>query len=385
MSNEVGIVAEKLGVDHPSILGWTAEAPLLQADEPGAPVKYGELVTAAETPARRIAAVVYNPVKVDVATLSAAIDPVADAAGWAPTLYFETTVDEAGQRQARDAIAAGASTVMAAGGDGTVRAVAEGLRGSGIPIALLPSGTGNLLARNLNFSIGHLDTSVAVAFGESEHRIDLGIAEIERADDSNETHVFVVMAGLGLDAKMIANTNSKLKKAVGWLAYVDAGIRSLPEIKPVKLKYRLDAAQERSASVHTIIIGNCGALPGGILLMPDAKPDDGIFDIAALRPRGPFGWLKIWNKVTFENGVLRKSAVGRRIIDLSRDVKDVLYLKGKDLRLSVETPQEFQLDGDEFGEAKRVRAWIDPGALTVKVPDSVDDSASASAAVAVGS
>jgi diacylglycerol kinase family enzyme len=75
----------------------------------------------------------------------------------------------------------------------------------------------------------------------------------------------------------------------------------------------------------------------------------------------------VWRKVAWENGVLRKSALGRRIIDLSKDVRDVTYLTGKELRMTVERPEEFQLDGDEFGEAKSVRTWVDPGALTVKV------------------
>jgi diacylglycerol kinase (ATP) len=176
------------------------------------------------------------------------------------------------------------------------------------------------------------------------------------------------MAGLGLDAKMIKNTNTKLKKAVGWLAYIDGIARSVPELKPVRVSYCLDSGSEKSMSVHTIIVGNCGMLPGGLLLMPDAKPDDGILDIAALRPRGPLGWAKVWRKVAWENGVLRKSALGRRIIDLSRDVKDVTYLTGTSLRMSVESPQDFQLDGDEFGEAKSVKAWVDHASLTVKVP-----------------
>jgi diacylglycerol kinase family enzyme len=66
--------------------------------------------------------------------------------------------------------------------------------------------------------------------------------------------------------------------------------------------------------------------------------------------------------------VLRKSALGRQIIDLSRDVKDVTYLTGRDLRLTLDEPEEFQLDGDEFGELKSVHAWVDPGALDVRVP-----------------
>ena len=311
---------------------------------------------------------VYNPIKVDILALKTAVAAAADDSGWLPPLWFETSVKDAGQLVTAEAIAQGSDLVIAAGGDGTVRAVAEGLRDSGVAMALLPSGTGNLLARNLDIGFGSLDEAIHTAFHGVDRTIDLGLAAIVRADGDHEEHVFLVMAGLGLDAKMIANTNSKLKKAVGWLAYVDAGIRSLPEIKPVKLRLSVDNEPERAVNVHTIIIGNCGKLPGGILLIPDAKPDDGVLDFVALRPRGPFGWINVWNKVAWENGVLRKSALGRRIIDLSRDVKDVTYLTGRDLRMVVETPQEFQLDGDEFGEAKSVHTWVDPGALTVRVP-----------------
>ena len=317
---------------------------------------------------KRRAAVVYNPIKIELKKLKESVAAAERSAGWNASLWFSTTEKDAGQNVTRAAIAEGAAVVIAAGGDGTVRAVAEALRDSDVPLALVPAGTGNLLARNLNLTLNSLDASVNTAFTGADRRIDLGIAEIVRDDDEREEHAFLVMAGLGLDAKMIALTNPKLKKAVGWLAYIDAGMRALPELKPVRIRYSLDGSAEKSASVHTIIVGNCGALPGGILLMPEAKPDDGILDIAALRPRGPFGWVKVWNKVAWENGVLRKSAFGRSIIDLTADTKDVLYLKGSDLHLTVEAPQEFQLDGDEFGEARSVHAWVDPGALTVKVP-----------------
>jgi diacylglycerol kinase family enzyme len=311
--------------------------------------------------------VVYNPIKVDIGKLRTAVDAAEQTAGWEPTLWFETSEADAGQGMTRSAIRRGATVVIAAGGDGTVRAVAEALRDSGVSLALLPSGTGNLLARNLELPLTNMESSLEVAFGPDDRTIDLGMVEITRTNGDSEEHAFLVMAGLGLDAKMIKNTNSRLKKAVGWLAYVDGITRSLPELKPVRLRLRLDGGPERTMNVHTIIVGNCGMLPGGLLLMPEAKPDDGILDIAALRPRGPFGWAKVWRKVAWENGVLRKSALGRRIIDLSKDVRDVTYLTGKELRMTVERPEEFQLDGDEFGEAKSVRTWVDPGALTVKV------------------
>jgi diacylglycerol kinase (ATP) len=314
------------------------------------------------------AAVVYNPVKVDIMALKTAVSAAAKEAGWLPPLWFGTTLADAGQAVTAQAVAAGSTLVMAAGGDGTVRAVAEGLRGTGVTMALIPSGTGNLLARNLDVALTGLDEMVRVAFHGVDRAIDLGVTTITRPDGAVEQHAFLVMAGLGLDAKMIALTNSTLKKAVGWLAYVDAGIRAIPELKPVRLRVSVDGEAERTVDVHTIIIGNCGKLPGGILLIPDAEPDDGLLDFVALRPRGAFGWLNVWNTVAWENGVLRKSALGRRIIDLSRDVRDVTYLTGRDLRMRVETPQEFQLDGDEFGEAQSVHAWVDPGALTVRVP-----------------
>lgn len=315
------------------------------------------------------AAVVYNPIKVDVEKVKSAVAAAESEAGWAETLWFETTEEDAGQGVTASAIRRGASVVIAAGGDGTVRAVAEALRDSGVSLALLPSGTGNLLARNLELPLTNLEQAVEIAFTGEDRQIDLGMVEIARADGDSEEHAFLVMAGLGLDAKMIKNTNSTLKKAVGWLAYVDGIARSVPELKPVRIRYKLNGGPERAMSVHTIIVGNCGMLPGGLLLMPEARPDDGRLDIAALRPRGPLGWAKVWRKVAWENGVLRKSALGRKIIDLSKDVRDVTYLVGQDLRMTVEgRPEEFQLDGDEFGEARSVHTWVDPGALTVKMP-----------------
>jgi diacylglycerol kinase (ATP) len=327
-------------------------------------------VTTRENSPQKVAVVIYNPIKVDLPKLKKTVDAAASAAGWGTSLWFETTKEDAGQDVTGSAIRRGADVVLAAGGDGTIRAVAEALRDTSIPLAIVPSGTGNLFARNLELPLTSLDESVATAFLGEDRAIDLGVAEIVRSNNRTEEHVFLVMAGLGLDAKMIKNTNSTLKKAVGWLAYVDGIARSLPELKPIRLHYTIDGGSTRSMSVHTIIVGNCGLLPGGLLLMPSAEPDDGILDIAALRPRGPLGWAKVWRKVAWENGVLRKSAIGRKIIDLRKDVKDVTYLKGTSLTMRVDSPQEFQLDGDEFGEVRAVRISVDHHALTVKTPRS---------------
>ncbi|TBN58287.1 diacylglycerol kinase [Glaciihabitans arcticus] len=314
------------------------------------------------------AAVVYNPIKVDLENLKSLVNAAATEAGWGDSMWFATTEEEAGQRATASALRRGADVVLAAGGDGTVRAVAEGLRGSDVPIALLPSGTGNLLARNLDLDVTDLEGAIRSAFTDGERRVDLGLVEVTRESGEKETHAFLVMAGLGLDAKMMANTNPELKKAVGWLAYVDAGVRSVAELKPMRLNYRVDKKDVKTASVHTILIGNCGKLPGGLMVMPDAMPDDGILDIVAMRPQGRFGWLRVWNKVAWENGVLRKSAMGRKIIDLSKDVKDVMSFRGRELNLEVTPAQEFELDGDEYGEVVAMKAWVEERSLRVKDP-----------------
>src|SRR5690606_20066937 len=98
------------------------------------------------------------------------------------TLWCETTEMDVGQGVTEQALTKGASLVIAAGGDGTVRAVAQGLRGSGVPLGLVPSGTGNLLARNLGLPLGSLETSLTIAFADEEREIDLGIAEVTRTN-----------------------------------------------------------------------------------------------------------------------------------------------------------------------------------------------------------
>ncbi|KQV08295.1 diacylglycerol/lipid kinase family protein [Leifsonia sp. Root112D2] len=318
----------------------------------------------------RHAAVVYNPVKVDVKRLRSAVERASVNAGWGPTEWLETTLDDPGQQVSRRALDGGASVVIAAGGDGTVRAVAEAVRGSGVPLALVPAGTGNLLARNLDLPLNSLEASAHLAFEGVERTIDIGVATLTPVDDGDdEEHCFLVMAGLGLDAAMIANTSSSLKAKVGWLAYVDGTVRSLPTLTKVKVRYSIGDAPERTAHVSTILIANCGSLPGNIELIPDAKIDDGLLDIAVLQPKTLLGWLMIWRKVTWENRVLRRTALGRSIIKFSGTDKrsTMTYLRGETVRLAVDEVQPFELDGDAFGEVTGVTLSVDAGGLVVKV------------------
>ncbi|MEO8528698.1 MAG: diacylglycerol kinase family protein [Pseudolysinimonas sp.] len=325
-------------------------------------------MTAAAPFAMRRAAIVYNPVKVDRAKLVASVKAVEKSSGWAKSLWLETSQEDPGGGMARRAIAEGVEVVLAAGGDGTVRAVAEGLRGSDVALALLPSGTGNILARNLALPLTNMDDSVRTAFTGQDRAIDLGMVTITRPDGSLEEHAFVVMAGLGLDAKMIANTNPELKKRVGWLAYVDAIARSVRDAEQVRVTFRADDGELRTMRAHTVLVGNCGLLPGNVLLLPDAEIDDGVFDIVALRPEGFAGWAQIWVKIIWENGVLRRSSVGRKLAGPSRDIRTLRYLKATTFEVSLDRPEDFELDGDDFGMVTAFRAVIDPLAISVRVP-----------------
>jgi len=319
-----------------------------------------------ETRAKR-AAVIYNPIKVDLPRLRREVAKAEKAARWQPSLWLPTEVDDIGTAQARRAVAERVDVVLVAGGDGTVRAAAEGLRGSGVALALLPSGTGNVLARNLDISVVQLAASVGTAFTGVDRAIDMGVIELERADHSRETHAFVALAGLGLDAKMIANTRPELKRRVGWLAYVDAIARSMRDSEKIRMRYRLDGGEERTMSVHTILVGNVGLLPGNVLLLPDAEVDDGLFDIVTLRPEGFGGWAQIWLKITWENGVLRRSSVGRRLAGLSREVRTLRYLRGRRISVQLDRAEDFELDGDDFGLVLGFDASVDPASLIVRV------------------
>jgi diacylglycerol kinase (ATP) len=316
----------------------------------------------------KTAAVIYNPVKVHLKKLKATVKYVEADAGWGKTLWYETSVLDPGGELAKQAIAEGADVVLAAGGDGTIRAVAESLRGTDVPLAILPSGTGNLLARNMSLALDNVVSSVETAFNGQARPIDVGVVEAERADGGRSSHVFLVMAGLGLDAQMASNTNAMLKARVGWVAYIDAIARAVRDNNRVKVRYSVDGGQQRSATVNTVIVGNCGLLPGGIQLLPDAVIDDGVFDIVAFRPGGFVGWVQISVKLFWENGVLRRSTVGRRIISMSREVRALRYLRGKELTIRLEHPEEFELDGDPFGEAIALKAQIDHLGLKVMVP-----------------
>ncbi|QKJ20551.1 diacylglycerol/lipid kinase family protein [Microbacterium hominis] len=318
------------------------------------------------------AALVYNPTKVDAATLRAAVEKASARAGWAEPLFYETRVEDLGDGVTREALDAGADAVLVAGGDGTVRAVSEAMSGSGVPLAIVPSGTGNLLARNLRLPLVNRDAMIAAAFDGDRVAMDVGFAEMARPDGSSEERAFVVMGGMGLDAAMIANTNPALKKQVGWVAYVDGAARSLPNAKPFRVMYQLPGHRLHTTRVQSVLFANCGKLPAGLDLIPEASISDGALDVVIFQPKGPLGWVLVWRRVAWDNSVLRRFRAGRQVLSLRTKDSSVRYQRGAGIEVAASEGKPVQLDGDEFGLAVRVRARVEPGALLVALPKGHD-------------
>jgi diacylglycerol kinase family enzyme len=287
-------------------------------------------------------AVVVNPAKVtDLDGRRAEICAALAEAGWPEPLWLETTREDPGNGQAREAVTSGAEVVFACGGDGTVMACAGALAGSEVALAILPSGTGNLLASNLNLPSGTAD-GVRVATRGTRRRIDLGRC--------GSTH-FTVMAGMGFDAQMIDGTSERLKQRLGWSAYVLAGLRHLRH-RPMRVRIRLDGGTPLRRRARTVLVGNVGRLQGGILLLPDARPDDGWLDVAVLSPHTIRHWLAMaW-------GVLRRR----------RKVARMETYRARRVEVFSRHAEPRELDGDLIDPARVLEVSVRPAALWLCVP-----------------
>jgi YegS/Rv2252/BmrU family lipid kinase len=287
---------------------------------------------------------VVNPIKVDDpgALLVRVADRCAELGLPVPRLV-PTTEDDPGEGQAREAAAAGASLLLVAGGDGTVRAAAQGLAGSGVPVGILPQGTGNLLARNLDIPQDD-DEALDVALTGADRTIDLG-----RLDDGT---MFAVMAGTGFDARMMREAPEGLKGVLGWPAYLVGGARGMRRSR-VHVQVALDDGEPRAAVVRTVLVGNVGRLQGGLELLPDARPDDGVLDVALVAPRNPKDWVVL---------------IGRALTRRHRPDRRLEVFRARKVRVVTRRTEPRQIDGDLIDDGHGFTAAVEPGALVVRVP-----------------
>ncbi|ALO68064.1 diacylglycerol kinase [Arthrobacter alpinus] len=294
------------------------------------------------------AAVVINPVKSPDDEFKTNFFQLCADAGWAEPLWLETTEEDPGAGQARQALEAGVDVVIAAGGDGTVRTVASVLVGTDTAMGLMPLGTGNLLARNLGMDVTDPLNAAKSVLSGSETKIDVVKAVL---DHGKQEQLFLVAAGVGYDAAIMGDTNDDLKDRVGWLAYVEAGIRKLPG-KPVGATITIEGNHPVHRKVRSVMVGNCGKLMGDVQIFPDALYTDGILDLLVLAPRGRFGWLSV------VAGVFGKG---------SKRNKSVQSYSGKSAVIELASPQEFQVDGDHLGEVSHLKVSVEPLALIIRM------------------
>ncbi len=288
------------------------------------------------------AAVVVNPTKLDDdEAFRKSVRRVMDDHGWDEPLWLETTAEDPGRGQAESAVSAGVDLVLACGGDGTVTACAEGIAGTGVPLAIIPMGTGNLLARNLGLPTG-LDEALAVALGGVQQPIDAGRV--------NGT-LFVVMAGLGLDARMLSGASEPLKKQLGWIAYAISAVRHLGD-RPVRVTVSADGGRRRRMRASALIVGNVGWLRGGLPLLPDARPDDGMLDAVVLIAGGPTRWLAVAAAI-----LLHRPAHGK-----------IYRVRFTELQVSLDQEQPWEVDGEVMGSSRQLTVVAQPGALLLRMP-----------------
>ena len=269
----------------------------------------------------------------------------AGAAGWEP-VFAETGPAEDGSGLTRRAVAAGASLVFAAGGDGTVRACAQALAGTGIPLAIVPLGTANLTARALGIP-ARAGRANEAGFRGRDRLIDLALADLGTGGIG-----FTAMAGIGLDAAVVGAARSPDKRRLGWVAYAVSGLAHL-RMPAADFAVRLDGGEPLRRQARCVVVGNAGLLPGGFVLLPGARLDDGRLDVGILAPAGAFGWPRAAARV------LTRSRRSDRTLER-------FQARRVEIAAAVDLPR--QVDGEVVGAGRTLTVWVCPGALTVRQP-----------------
>lgn len=297
-------------------------------------------------------ALVINPTKSDAAKAREQVHAAARLYGLPAVQVYETTVDDPGAEAARQAVRDGAEAVLACGGDGTVRSVSEALAGTEVAMGILPVGTGNLLARNLELPITNMEKCIAIALQGEIRKIDTVEIKMRLTDGTDQRQVFTVIAGSGIDAEIMNDTRDVLKQRTGWLAYGEAGMRHLPgKRKPVSIS--IDGSVPKKYQVRSVMVANCGLLTGGIDFVPEASINDGLLDVVMLAPRNFADWMRI---------------AGKTVLKMRAELPVLETRQGTRCRIDMHEPMVAQMDGDATTEVTQINARVRPDSLTVRTP-----------------
>jgi diacylglycerol kinase (ATP) len=248
------------------------------------------------------------------------------------------------QRLARAAANTGADVVAVWGGDGTVAEAARGLHGTGVPLAILPGGTANLLAHDLGIPRRWQDAA-ALMFGQraAARAIDMG-----QAGDLLFFHL-----GIGLEGEMVRRAARRSKSAAGLLAYYLSALVTLPTYRPARYRLRLDGEPVETDGINCTITsyGHIGL--AGLSLARAIDPGDGLLDVVLIR------------RADLKRLVLAgTSAIQSR--DLSRAV---WHRQAREITVEATPPQAMTCDGEAI-TLEHITVRVVPGAIQVLVPGS---------------
>lgn len=230
-------------------------------------------------------------------------------------------------RLAAQGVADGVDVIAVYGGDGTTMQAVSGMIGSGIPLALIPGGTGNLLAGNLRVPRDPAKAARLVVEG-ARRAIDVGA--IERPEG---TRHFAVACGAGIDAMIMKGATTSLKRRFGMAAYVISTFGLLNSIKPVPHRITVDETVIEADAI-TVVIANCGEVgPLFFSLGHNVAPDDGLLDVIVLSARGMLGSIAaMWD-------LFRGSPGGVRL----------MRARGRQITVEPEVERPVQMDGELAG------------------------------------
>jgi diacylglycerol kinase (ATP) len=261
-------------------------------------------------------------------------------------LWYEVPKSRKAPKKVKEAIKAGVDLLIVWGGDGMVQrsidVLAHEKGGGKIPLAILPAGTGNLLAGNLGIPVD-LEKAVELAFHGRRRRIDLGRLNGE---------YFAVMAGVGFDGAMIRDADRSMKDRLGKLAYVWTGLRHVNGSAPAA-RVLVDGVKWFDDEASCVLVGNVGTITGGIHAFDDAKPDDGWLDVGVATAQGAMQWAR----------ALGTMAVGR-----SDHSPFVRMTRARRVDVKLGSKLEYELDGGAREPVKRLSVQVAPGAVKVCVP-----------------
>jgi diacylglycerol kinase (ATP) len=258
-------------------------------------------------------------------------------------LWYEVRKSKHAPDCARRALDQGADLTFVWGGDGTVQRCIDALAGTGAVVAILPAGTANLLASNLDIPTDDVAAAVRVGLHGRRRPLDTGSVNGEH---------FAVMAGAGLDARMIADADRALKDRLGRAAYLYTGARNLGASR-VKATIEVDGERFFAGRVSCVLVGNVGKVLGGIKAFPEAQPDDGLLDLGVVTAKNPAQWAR----------TLGKLALGR-----AEQSPFVEVTRGRQAQIRFARKIPYELDGGARAKARKLRIEVSPGSITVCVP-----------------